>query len=147
MNQQLRLLARAIKYRYKLDPAEVSFLQSAVRPGMTAIDLGAHKGAYCYWLAKAVGGRGRVVAVEPQQGLAERLRVVMGTRKQVAVEWAAISSSTGTGELSLRPDGSSHGASIAGFADGEVGDTVEVPTITLRDLMRKHDLDSLDFIK
>ncbi|MEM9167110.1 MAG: FkbM family methyltransferase [Planctomycetota bacterium] len=147
MNQQLRLLARAMKYRYKLDPAEVGFVRASLQPGMTAIDLGAHKGAYTYWLARGVGPSGRVVAVEPQQSLAERLKAVMGTKAQVDVRWAAISTGTGTGTLSLRPDGSSHGASIAGFPDGQVGRTVEVPTISLDDLAEAYSLERVDFIK
>ncbi|MGP1272245.1 MAG: FkbM family methyltransferase [Phycisphaerales bacterium] len=147
MKDQLRLLARAVKYRYKLDPAEISFLLGAVRPGMTALDLGAHKGAYAYWLARAVGSRGRVVCVEAQEGLARRLERVMRPRKQVSVVWTAISDHTGSGTLSLRPDGSSHGASIAGFADGEVGTTAQVPTTTLADLMSGQRLSTLDFIK
>lgn len=147
MKDQFRLLARAFKYRFKLDPAELSFLVSAVKPGMTTLDLGAHKGAYAYWLAKSVGPKGRVVCVEPQQRLAERLTAVMKPRKQVSVVWAAISDTTGTGTLSLRPDGSSHGASISGFSDGEVGDTVQVPTTTLADLMTAQRMPSLEFIK
>ena len=39
MTDQLRLLARAIKYKHKLDPAEIAFLRSAVKPGMVALDL------------------------------------------------------------------------------------------------------------
>lgn len=147
MKDQLRLFARAIKYRYKLDPAELSYMLGAVRPGMTAIDLGAHKGAYAYWLARAVTGSGRVVCVEPQQVLAERLAEVMKPRRHVSVVWAAISDHTGTGTLSLRPDGSSHGASIAGFSDGNVGGTVQVPTTTLADLLENQGMASLDFIK
>lgn len=147
MIPEIRLRARAIKYRYKLDRAEVAFLLGAVRRGQTAIDLGAHKGAYAYWLARAVGRAGRVVCVEPQQKLADALRDVMTPRRQASVEWAAISSETGTGTLSLRPDGSSHGASIAGFADGQVGATVEVPTITLADLIDRQGLRRVDFIK
>ena len=147
MNQHLRLLARAWKYRRKLDPAEVRFVLKAVKRGDRIIDLGAHKGAYTYWLAKAAGKDGRVVAVEPQKNLADKLTQVMAGRQNVAVKWAAISEHTGTGTLSLRPDGSSHGASITGFSDGNVGDTVEVPTITLADLMVEQRLSRVDFIK
>ena len=118
-----------------------------VTRGDTAIDLGAHKGAYTYWLARAVGREGRVVAVEAQEALAKRLEAVMARRPQVRVKWAAISDSTGTGQLSLRPDGSSHGASIAGFPDGRVGATVPTPTITLADLVAEMGLTRLDFIK
>lgn len=147
MKQHLRLLARAWKYRRKLDPAEVRFVLDTVKPGDRVIDLGSHKGAYTYWLAKAVGKSGRVVAVEPQKNLAERLGRLMEARPNVGVKWAAISDTTGTGTLSLRPDGSSHGASINGFSDGNVGATVSVPTITLADLMAEQKLDRLDFIK
>lgn len=147
MNQHLRLLARAWKYRRKLDPAEIRFVLDTVRPGARVIDLGAHKGAYTYWLARAAGKSGRIVAVEAQQNLARKLEAVMRSRPQVSVKWAAISDTTGTGTLSLRPDGSSHGASISGFSDGNVGATVPVPTITLADLMAEQKLDRLDFIK
>ena len=147
MIAEIRLRARAIKYRCKLDPAEIAFVRSVVKRGQAVLDLGAHKGAYAYWLARAVGRSGRVVCVEPQQNLADALRSVMRPRRQVSIEWAAISDTTGTGTLSLRPDGSSHGASIAGFADGKVGATVEVPTTTLADLIERHELPSVDFIK
>ena len=145
----IRLLARAIKYRYKLDPAELAFVLSAVRRGQTVLDLGAHKGGYTWWLARAVGRSGRVVCVEPQRNLADALKSVMANRPQVHVEWAAVSETTGTGRLSLRADGSSHGASIVGF-DGEEGKkarTVEVPTVTLADLAQRHSLGRIDFIK
>ncbi|MFG0306008.1 MAG: FkbM family methyltransferase [Phycisphaerales bacterium JB040] len=147
MRDQLRLLARAIKYRYKLDPAEVRFVLRTLRPGMCAIDLGAHKGAYTYWLRRAVGRSGRVVAVEAQQRLAERLDRLMRGSANVDVVWAAISDRTGTGRLSTRADGSSHGASITGFGDEPDAPTSEVPTTTLGDLLASRGLDRLDFIK
>lgn len=34
--------------------------------GATAVDIGAHRGIYSYWMHRAVGPRGRVVAFEPQ---------------------------------------------------------------------------------
>jgi FkbM family methyltransferase len=147
LTEELRLRARAFKYRRRLDPAEIAAMLRAVKRGDTAIDLGAHKGAYTYWLARAVGRGGRVVAVEAQEPLAKRLEAVMASRPQVTVKWAAISDSTGTGQLSLRPDGSSHGASIAGFPDGRVGATVLTPTIALADLVAGTGLTRLDFIK
>lgn len=147
MTQQLRLLARALKYRYKLDPAEITRMLRTVRPGHCALDLGAHKGAYAYWLSRAVGRSGRVVCVEAQRHLAERLERVMRPCPQVEVHWNAVSSQTGVGKLSLRPDGSSHGAALGGFADGQTGAVVEVPTISLADLVARARLPSLDFIK
>ena len=71
----------------------------------------------------------------------------MASRAQISVEWAAITTSSGHGTLSLRPDGSSHGASIAGFPDGNEGATLQVPTVSLDDLVMRHGLVRLDFIK
>jgi FkbM family methyltransferase len=147
MKGQLRLLARAIKYRYKLDPAEIRWMLRTVRAGWCALDLGAHKGAYAYWLARAVGRHGRVVCVEAQQHLAEHLAGIMRNRPQVFVKWAAASDATGLATLSLRADGSSHGASVAGFADGRVGKAVRVPAVTIADLIEEFALPSIDFIK
>lgn len=144
---ELRLRARALKYRYRLDRAELAFLRACVAPGHIAVDLGAHKGAYTYWLAKAVGSTGRVLAVEPQPLLAARLRSLMASRSQVVVHGAAASDATAEGTLSLAPNGSSHAASIAGFPDGRVGPTVTVPTITLADLVSTYQLPRVDFIK
>ena len=42
--------------------------------GQSVIDIGANKGAYTYWLQKAVGPLGHVFAFEPQPELADLLR-------------------------------------------------------------------------
>jgi FkbM family methyltransferase len=47
------------------DIGELRFLpRYQTRPGATVFDLGAHQGVYALMLAHAVGGRGRVIAVE-----------------------------------------------------------------------------------
>jgi len=148
LKHKLRLLVRAWKYRVKLDPAEVAYVRGCLRPGDTAIDLGAHKGAYTYWLAKSVGPRGTLVSIEPQQELAERLTELVAARPQCRVRWAAISDSEGVGTLSVRgASGPSHGASLTGFPDGDVGRVVEVPTVSLASLAEADGLSRVDFIK
>ena len=34
--------------------------------GATVLDIGANKGIYCFWMIRAVGTSGRVIAFEPQ---------------------------------------------------------------------------------
>ena len=58
---KLRYLYRAWRYRLKLDPAEIKAILVNLAPGDVAIDIGAHKGAYTYWLQKRVSDSGRVV--------------------------------------------------------------------------------------
>lgn len=122
-------------------------MRSLVSRGATAIDLGAHKGAYAYWLARAVGRTGRVVCVEAQPGLAEKLKIVMRAFPQVSVKWAAISDRSGSATLATRGDGSSHGASLKGFGDGKPVIEVEVPTLSLADLAAEFGLGRVDFVK
>ena len=66
--------------------ADLSFL----RPGDTAIDVGAHLGTWTGRLAEAVGPTGTVLAVEPHPVTAERLRVAMADRPQVQVIEACV---------------------------------------------------------
>ena len=72
----LRLVHRAWRYRLHTEYAEIRFMLDVLRPGQCVVDIGAHKAAFTYWMAKVVGPRGRVLAFEPQRDLAEFLRGV-----------------------------------------------------------------------
>ncbi|WP_245232232.1 FkbM family methyltransferase [Thiorhodococcus minor] len=52
---------------------EVSFVRRFIEPGMSALDVGASHGVYALSLARRMGGRGRVVALEPIRAAFERL--------------------------------------------------------------------------
>jgi len=146
LKERARLLHRALRYRYKLDPDEIRHTRRLVPPGGCVIDLGAHKGGYTYWIAKAVGAEGRVLAVEAQQRLAERLGVMFAGRPQVDPIWAAVAPVDGEIELSVRADGSSHGASIKGFGDEADSPTVKVPGLCIPTLAERAGR-RVDFIK
>jgi FkbM family methyltransferase len=54
------------EHRYlSWNPSEYEAFRRAVRPGMTALDIGANVGAYSVLLGQWVGPSGRVVAFEP----------------------------------------------------------------------------------
>lgn len=55
-------------YRYLLDmyePGTTKVIKSLLKPGMSAVDVGAHIGYYSRLFARLVGERGRVYAFEP----------------------------------------------------------------------------------
>ena len=53
--------------------ADRRFLQSAVKPGMTVVDIGANQGIYALLFANLVGAQGRVLAFEPDDLLHDAL--------------------------------------------------------------------------
>ena len=81
LKQRLKLRWRAWRYRLRLDAEEIALVRATLQPGDVAVDIGAHKGAYTYWMAKGVGGSGRVFSFEPQPVLCRALQgVVAGTQ-------------------------------------------------------------------
>jgi FkbM family methyltransferase len=113
----IRLIYRAWHYRLGRDKQEVLTLLDYLKPGQLAVDIGAHKGAYTYWMQRAVGPTGKVVAFEPQPRLASRLRALVAKMSliQVTIEQMGLSDSPATGELFVPGDGgSSPGASLVG---------------------------------
>ena len=95
---------RAWRYRRRVDPVGVRWMTATLRSGDTAVDAGAYKGGYTYWMRRAVGERGRVCAFEPQPEAASLLRRYVGAFgwSNVEIVEAALSSASGEGVL-LRP--------------------------------------------
>jgi len=55
--------------------AEYELAKKIVQPGMTVLDIGAHKGFYTLLLSRRVGAEGRVLAFEPSRRERARLKV------------------------------------------------------------------------
>ena len=114
MRQRLKWVYRAWRYRYRLEPLEIQLLLQHLAAGDVAVDVGAHKGAYTYWMRHAVGPAGRVYAFEPQPRLAKQLRSLVAANgyHNVKVENMGLSSAAGTLMLNVPGDGTSPGASF-----------------------------------
>ncbi|MCW5923863.1 MAG: FkbM family methyltransferase [Saprospiraceae bacterium] len=124
---KLRLKARADKYRRRTDPGGIRFILETLRPGDTALDVGAHKGGYAFWMLKQVGERGRVIGFEPQRSLFEYLNKIKKSLRweNFSVEHLALSDHEGSVELRIpvkKDKKSSPGASIVKtvFEEGDV---------------------------
>ena len=149
MIQKLRLIQRAHRYRNRHDPAELEAIRRALRPGSTVLDIGAHKGAYTYWMSKWSRPGGRLIAFEPQPDLAAKLQSLYASSGDISVMHGAVGSSEGTITLHIPGEGPSHGASIRELdaPDGVVIREVEVPCFTLESITRDNALERLDLIK
>jgi FkbM family methyltransferase len=101
MSGKLHYLYRAYRYRLRVDPAELRFVCSKLRPGQVAVDVGCHKGAYTYWMRRRVGRSGHVFAFEPQPLQVEYLRHVFAAMRYENVTLVPMGLSSAPGNLPL----------------------------------------------
>jgi FkbM family methyltransferase len=147
---RLKLQYRAWRYRLKLDRPEIRWLRRVLRPGDTAIDIGAHKGAYTYWMRQAVGTAGRVLAFEPQPRLVAYLRQVVADFgwENIDVEHMGLSSRSGELILNVPGDDVSPGASLVSAKAQAGGQRIPVRVDTLDHHLRINRIDrGVRFIK
>jgi FkbM family methyltransferase len=71
-----RFLYRTWRARLRDQRFELATTRALVHGGDCVADIGANKGSYLYWLRRAVGGAGTVLAFEPQPTLAGYLRAI-----------------------------------------------------------------------
>jgi FkbM family methyltransferase len=149
--RRLRYLWRAFHYRRRVAPREIDFIGRRLKAGDAAVDIGAHKGGFLYWLRRSVGGSGRVYAFEPQPVLAQYLREVVAMQhwSNVVVEQAAVSSAAGTMDLHVpAPVGEpSPGATLSPLAAGAPHHRLRVPVVSLDEYFARVGRPRIAFIK
>ena len=112
---------------------ELKFLHHYLKPGMTAIDIGANLGVYALPMAKLVGPTGRVFAYEPAsepRTLLQRSGELNGA-KNLEIVAAAVSDREGEAHLSF--GASSELNTLTGSAPGE---TVRIVNLDAEDATR-----------
>ncbi|MFJ6023184.1 FkbM family methyltransferase [Brevundimonas sp. NPDC092305] len=121
-----RFLWRAHRARLADQAAELALIRRHTRPDDLACDVGANKGSYLYWMSRWAR---RVVAFEPQTGLADYLRTAVAAvpMKNVIIEQTGVSDHTGVLKFYL-PSTNSPEASLRPI-DG--AQTVEIPVVSL----------------
>lgn len=92
-------VAIPLRARFGHRDPEIAHLGRFVHAGDTVFDVGAHKGAYTWHLARLVGAAGEVHAFEPQVDLSERLR--RWCPRQVVVHPYALSDQTASASLNV----------------------------------------------
>jgi len=115
----------------------------------TVVDLGANEGAFSAGVL-AVAPRARVIAVEPGPAALARLRARLGRYPNVEIRGAAVARESGTAAFHIT--GHDHGSSLQQplsesravvGAGAEVVETIEVPTLSLDDLVEDRAVDVL----
>lgn len=139
--ERARFVYRAHKARWRDQRAAIAELTRTLRPGDVALDVGAHKGSFTYWLARAAAP-GKVLALEPQAELARYLRRACAASRldNVDVRTCAASRRSGRAVLAVPGDGPAHGASLEPAVElrGTVR-RVSVDTVALDDVLPELD--------
>jgi FkbM family methyltransferase len=109
-----RFLWRALRARYRDQRIELAAIRAAIRADGIAVDVGANRGSYLYWLSRWAPA-GRVVAFEPQGELARYLAAVAATMSMnnVTVESRGVSDRPGELEFHVPGGRVTPGASFS----------------------------------
>ena len=144
----VKLVIRAWRYRLRAERPEIRFLLNQLQLGQTVIDIGAHKGAYTYWMSQRVGSSGQVIAFEPQPELSQNLSKLTGLfpHNNIQTESFALSSMRGEAILSVPGDTPSPSASLVKNTNHN-GSGIAVQTITLDEYVTDNNLSSIHLIK
>ena len=129
------------------DPAERAILKEHLRPGCTFIDIGANIGAYSLFVAAFAGPSARIVAVEPQPDIFDKLSYNIGLNPFHTVKAVACAVADKAGELTLFVDPRNRGESSLKIVGTNEGAQIRVPAVTLLDLVRGEGLTRIDAIK
>ncbi|MBR0689352.1 FkbM family methyltransferase [Bradyrhizobium manausense] len=139
--ENAHFVLRCLRYRFRTERLQLQTISRLNLHGATVLDIGANKGIYSFWLARAAGPDGLVLAFEPQPEMVEyigRRRVQFGWRN-VNIMPVALSDIHGSAQLSRQRIGD--GSASLSRSNGE---TISVPTMRLDELP---DVAGVKFIK
>jgi FkbM family methyltransferase len=129
--------------------AETHFVERILRPGMTALDIGAHHGYYTLLASMLVGSQGRVIAFEPSPR--ERIRLERHLRLNkcvnVSVEQKALGSKPGEADLFMVEGAEDYCNSLRPPVVDARSRKIRVLVETLDQFLASNHIGSIDFVK
>jgi FkbM family methyltransferase len=126
---------------------ELDFLRANTPAGGVFVDVGANVGTYAMVLARHVGPRGQVIAIEPHPVTHARLAfngMASGYRHVILVAAAAADAD---GELMIETDGDNLGASHIASAKTSSDSAIRVPSLRLLRILRDAGTAHVDTLK
>jgi len=128
------------------EPEVVRVIAENVKPGMVALDIGAHSGFYTLMLSKLVGPGGKVIAFEPLPANFRTLEENMALNgiTNVQLQQRAVGEHSGEGDLEV-PD--PENSLVAGpMIPGDPHGSMKIPMVSLDDFLFGQ-TPPVDFIK
>ncbi|MEX0877177.1 MAG: FkbM family methyltransferase [Phycisphaerales bacterium] len=141
------MLHRAWRYRLRTERDEVRFMLGCDLRGGLAVDIGANVGIYSYWMSKAVGREGRVIAFEPQPEMIEQLQRAKASFGMKNLTIAPTGLSSEESSATLRRKWSHLGGASISFEMPDADDELTIPLTTLDAYIDEHADRPVAFIK
>jgi FkbM family methyltransferase len=129
------------------DPDEMELLKARVTDGFTFVDVGANIGAYSLFVAAHAGPAARILAIEPQPDVFDRLTYNIRQNPFHTVKAVACAIADKPGELTMFLDARNRGESSVKIVGADEGETLQVPATTLLNLVRQEGFPRIDAIK
>jgi FkbM family methyltransferase len=131
------------------DKAERDLLASRIKPGFTFIDIGANVGGYALFVAALAGPGARILAIEPQPVIFERLVYNIGQNPFGTLKAIACAVADHDGDLTLFVDTHNRGQSSVKMVAGSAGRgaAVRVPAKMLTTILREEAITRIDAAK
>lgn len=130
-----------------LDPDEFQLLASRVADGFTFVDVGANVGVYSLFIAAQAGPNARILAIEPQPEVFDRLVYNIRQNPFGTVKALACAVADKAGELTLFLDPRNRGESSVKIVGSGLAGQVRVPARALLDLLKEEGFTRVDAIK
>jgi FkbM family methyltransferase len=142
---KLHMMHRFWRYRLLDERDSIEFLLGQNIINTTAIDIGANRGIYSYWMSKKVGASGKVIAFEPQPELEIHLQELRQSfhLNNLIIENKALSDHCGNDYL-YRTEAGSGGATFNEYKGLE---KVYIEVTSLDEYFKTKEFPQISFIK
>jgi FkbM family methyltransferase len=129
-----------------LEKESLPWCRKLIRPGMVAVDIGAHIGYYTRIFSRLVGDSGRVFSFEPSSENFPVLskNISAGNFQNVTIFNKAVGAENTQGTLFVSPGHSNHSLN-AGFTESVGQEQVEIVPLDL--VLHQYGISQMDFIK
>jgi FkbM family methyltransferase len=130
------------------DPDERAFLQSRITPDFVFIDIGANIGGYTLFVAAHAGPRARILAIEPQPEIFERLVYNISQNRFANMKALDCAVADVDGEVTLFLHGANRGETSMKIINSDaVNARVRVPAKSLKTIVSQENFTRIDAVK
>ena len=129
------------------DPLELALIEARLRPGFVFLDVGANVGAYSLFVASKAGPAARILAIEPQPAIYDRLIRNIGLNAFATIKALDCAVADRAGEVTMFIDSRNSGESSLKIVGSEGTEAIRVQAKTLLELVRDEGLSTIDAIK